>query len=92
MTKYHSVYDATTNCCWEIPMEQEEPKHTSYLTLDSFLEHYLELSLQEAKLLKTKLNEIKINSVNELNFLEGEDPEEIGISKEMIEKMINYNK
>jgi hypothetical protein len=73
-------------------MEQEEPKHTSYLTLDSFLKHYLELSSQEAEVLKTKLNEIKINSVNELNYLEGEDPQEIGISKEMIEKMINYNK
>ena len=90
MTTYHSVYDTTTNCSWKIPMEQEEPKHTSYLTLDSFLKDYLELSSQEAKLLKTKLNEIKINSVNELNFLEGEDPQEIGISKEMIEKMINY--
>ena len=92
MTTYHNVYDTTTNCSWEIPMEQEKLKHTSYLTLDSFLEHYLELSSQEAKLLKTKLNNIKINNVNELSYLEGEDPEEIGISKEMIEKMINYKK
>lgn len=90
MTTYHNVYDTTTNCSWEIPMEQHN--NTSYLSFDSFLEHYLELSSQEAKLLKTKLNNIKINSVNELSYLEGEDPEEIGISKEMIEKMINYNK
>ena len=92
MTTYHSVYNSNTERSWDIPMEQEELKHTSYLSFDSFLEHYLELSSQEAKLLKTKLNNIKINNVNELSYLEGEDPEEIGISKEMIEKMINYKK
>jgi len=90
MTTYHSVYDSNTNCSWEIPLE--EPSHSSYLTLDSFLKHYLELSSQEASVLKCKLSNIKINNVNELNYLEGEDPEEIGISKEMIKKMIDYKK
>ena len=88
MTTFVSVYDPKTNTEWQIPMENE----SNYFSMESFLTDYLKLTTEDASVLQGKLEEIKIYSVNEFSYLEGEDPLEIGISKEIINKLVNYNK
>jgi hypothetical protein len=87
-TPYYSVHDKTNNVDWQIPMEEE----SKYFNMNSFLVHYLQLSPEDANNLKNKLQEIKINKISDLSYLEGEDPDEVNISREIIKKLVNYNK
>lgn len=87
-TSYYSVHDKTNNIDWQIPMEEE----SNYFNMKSFLVHYLQLSPEDANNLKNKLQEIKINKISDLSYLEGEDPDEVNISREIIKKLVNYNK
>lgn len=86
-TPYYSVHDKTNNVDWQIPIEGEP----NYFNMNSFLVHYLQLDREDANNLENKLQQIKINKISDLNYLQGEDPEEIGISRDIIQKLVNYN-
>ena len=87
-TSYYSIHDKKNNVEWQIPMEEE----SNYFNMNSFLVHYLQLSPEDANNLENKLQEIKINKISDLSYLEGEDPDEVNISREIIKKLVNYNK
>ena len=86
-TPYYSVHDKTNNVDWQIPMEEE----SKYFNMNSFLVYYLQLSEEDANDVKNKLRKIKINKISDLSYLEGEDPDEIGISHNNIKKLVKYN-
>lgn len=84
----HICYDTKNKVEWDIPIEE---KSTNTFNMNSFLVHYLQLGNEDANNLENKLQQIKINKISELGYLKGEDPEEIGISSNIIEKLVNYN-
>lgn len=87
MTTHVSYYDTKNNINWQIPMEEE----SKYFNMNSLLVHYLQLGCEDANNLENKLQQIKINKISDLNYLQGEDPEEIGISRDIIQKLVKYN-
>lgn len=84
----HICYDTKNKVEWHIPIEEES---TNTFNMNSFLVHYLQLSPEDANNIENKLQQIKINKISDLNYLQGEDPEEIGISRDIIQKLVNYN-
>lgn len=87
MTTYASFYDAKKNINWQVPIEQ-----TPRQIMNSFLKDYLKLNDENTHILQSNLEKIKIYNINELHYLEGEDPEEIYISQEIIDKLVKYSK
>ena len=84
----HICYDTKNKVELDIPIEE---KSTNTFNMNSFLVHYLQLGNEDANNLENKLQQIKINKISDLNYLQGEDPEEIGISRDIIQKLVNYN-